>query len=154
MAAPIPQCLLAWFGYSIGKWEGDWFATDTRGFNDKSWVDDSGRPHTDALHTIERFRRRDFRHMDVEITIDDPQAYTKTLIVSTAIRISRRYRIHRECVREREICPSCGRQIAASGETLWPPKRSIMNSYLLRSKGYDRTGNHFPKRLYIIFRGA
>ena len=50
---------------------------DTRGFNDKSWIDDSGRPHTEALHTIERFRRRDFGHMDVEITIDDPKAYTK-----------------------------------------------------------------------------
>ncbi len=67
----------AWLGYSIGKWEGDWFVVDTRGFNDKSWIDDSGRPHTEALHTIERFRRRDFGHMDVEITIDDPQAYTK-----------------------------------------------------------------------------
>ena len=67
----------AWFGYSIGKWDGDWFAVDTRGFNDKSWIDDSGRPHTEALHTIERFRRRDFGHLEVEITIDDPQAYTK-----------------------------------------------------------------------------
>ena len=67
----------AWLGYSIGRWEGDWFVVDTRGFNDKSWLDDSGRPHTEALHTIERFRRRDFGHLDVEITIDDPQAYTK-----------------------------------------------------------------------------
>jgi len=67
----------AWFGFSIGKWEGDSFVVDTRGFNDKSWIDDSGRPHTEALHTIERFRRRDFGHMDVEITIDDPQAYAK-----------------------------------------------------------------------------
>ena len=68
----------AWLGYSIGKWEGDSFIVDTRGFNDKSWIDDSGRPHTEALHTIERFRRRDFGHMDIEITIDDPKAYSKT----------------------------------------------------------------------------
>jgi hypothetical protein len=67
----------AWLGYSIGRWDGDWFVVDTRGFNDKSWLDDSGRPHTEALHTIERFRRRDFGHMDIEVTIDDPQAYTK-----------------------------------------------------------------------------
>jgi hypothetical protein len=66
----------AWLGYSIGRWEGDWFVVDTRGFNDKSWLDDSGRPHTEALHTIERFHRRDFGHMDVDVTIDDPQAYT------------------------------------------------------------------------------
>lgn len=74
-AAPVANP--AWLGYSIGHWDGDWFVVDTRGFNDKSWLDDSGRPHTEALHTIERFRRRDFGHMDVEITIDDPQAYTK-----------------------------------------------------------------------------
>ena len=67
----------AWLGYSTGHWDGDSFVVDTRGFNDKSWLDDSGRPHTEALHTIERFHRRDFGHMDVEITIDDPQAYTK-----------------------------------------------------------------------------
>jgi len=67
----------AWLGYSIGRWEGDGFVVDTRGFNDRSWIDDSGRPHTEALHTVERFRRRDFGHMDLEITIDDPQAYTK-----------------------------------------------------------------------------
>ena len=67
----------AWLGYSIGHWDGNWFVVDTRGFNDKSWIDDSGRPHTEALHTVERFRRRDFGHMDLEITIDDPQAYTK-----------------------------------------------------------------------------
>jgi hypothetical protein len=68
----------AWLGYSTGSWDGDSFVVDTRGFNDKSWLDDSGRPHTEALHTIERFHRLDFGHMDVEVTIDDPQAYTKT----------------------------------------------------------------------------
>lgn len=72
-----PATQPAWLGYSTGHWDGDWFVVDTRGFNDKSWLDDSGRPHTEQLHTIERFRRRDFGHMDVEITIDDPGAYTK-----------------------------------------------------------------------------
>jgi hypothetical protein len=67
----------AWLGYSVGQWEGDWFVADTRGFNDKSWLDDSGRPHTEALHTLEKFRRRDFGHMEVEITIDDPKAYAQ-----------------------------------------------------------------------------
>jgi hypothetical protein len=67
----------AWLGYSIGSWDGDWFVVDTRGFNDKSWLDDSGRPHTELLRTLERFRRRDFGHLDIEVTIDDPGAYTK-----------------------------------------------------------------------------
>ncbi len=74
-AAPVLNP--AWLGYSIGHWDGDWFQVDTRGFNDKSWLDDSGRPHTEKLHTIERFHRIDFGHMDVEITIEDPGAYTK-----------------------------------------------------------------------------
>jgi len=66
-----------WFGYSVGKWENGAFVIDTRGFNDKSWLDDDGHPHSDALHTIERFRRPDFGHLTMEITIDDPKAYVK-----------------------------------------------------------------------------
>jgi len=71
-----------WFGYSIGRWEGDTFVAETIGFNDKSWLDDGGHPHSDAMHVIERFRRRDFGHMDVDITIDDPKAYTKPFTVN------------------------------------------------------------------------
>ncbi len=67
----------AWLGYSIGRWEGDALVVESRGFNDKSWLDDDGHPHTDALHTIERFRRSDFGHMTMQITIDDPKAYVK-----------------------------------------------------------------------------
>jgi hypothetical protein len=78
---PAPVGNPSWLGYSIGKWESDWFVVDTRGFNDKSWLDDSGRPHSEALHTIEKFRRRDFGHMDVEITIDDPETYTRPFTI-------------------------------------------------------------------------
>ena len=67
----------AWFGYSVGKWDGGVFVIDTRGFNDKSWLDDDGHPHSDALHTVERFRRPDFGHLTMEITFDDPKAYVK-----------------------------------------------------------------------------
>lgn len=67
----------AWFGYSVGKWDGSTFVVDSRGFNDKNWLDDDGHPHSDALHTIERFRRPDFGHLIMEITIDDPKAYVK-----------------------------------------------------------------------------
>ena len=49
---------------------------DTAGFNDRSWLDDAGHAHSDALHTVERFRRRDFGHMDLEVVIDDSKAYT------------------------------------------------------------------------------
>jgi len=71
-----------WFGYSTGKWDGDAFVIETRGFNDQTWLDDTGHPHTEALHTTERFQRRDFGHMDLLVTIDDPKAYTKPWSVS------------------------------------------------------------------------
>ena len=50
------------------------------GFNDKSWLDGVGHPHSEALHVTERFHRRDFGHLDVEVTIDDPKVYTKLLL--------------------------------------------------------------------------
>jgi hypothetical protein len=75
---PFPKNLSpAWFGSSIGKWEGDALVVETRGFNDQSWLDDYGHPHSEALHTTERYQRRDLAHMDVQITIEDPKAYAK-----------------------------------------------------------------------------
>jgi hypothetical protein len=72
----------AWFGYSIGKWEGDTFVVETAGFNDQTWLDDSGHPHTEAMRTTERFRRRDFGHIDLTVTIDDPKTYLRPWSVS------------------------------------------------------------------------
>ena len=72
----------AWFGYSVGKWEGDVLVVNTVGNHEKTWLDDSGHPHSDALRIIERFRRIDFGHMAVEITIDDLKAYLKPWTVS------------------------------------------------------------------------
>lgn len=66
-----------WFGYSVGKWEGDTLVVETTGFNEESWLDDGGHPHSDALHVTERFRRSNFGNMDIQFTIDDPKAYTK-----------------------------------------------------------------------------
>lgn len=69
----------AWMGYSVGRWESDTLVVDTIGLTERSWLDRFGHPHTDALHVVERFRRRDFGHMDIQITIDDPKAYTKPI---------------------------------------------------------------------------
>ena len=66
-----------WYGYSIGKWEGESFVVETAGFNDQSWLDDPGHPHTEAMRVTERFTRRDFGHLEIQITIDDPKAYTR-----------------------------------------------------------------------------
>jgi hypothetical protein len=66
-----------WMGSSIGTWEGDTLVVDTINFNDKTWIDRVGHPHSDQLHVIERFRRPDHDHLIDDITIDDPKAYTK-----------------------------------------------------------------------------
>jgi len=69
--------LPAYLGYSTGKWDGDTLVVDTRGFNGKTWLDQTGKPTSDALHVTERFRRTDFGHMEIQITIDDSKVYTK-----------------------------------------------------------------------------
>ena len=67
----------SWMGYSVGRWEGDTLVVESSGFNGKAWLSGRGNPTTDALHLTERIRRRDLGHMDIELTIDDPKAYTK-----------------------------------------------------------------------------
>jgi hypothetical protein len=73
--------LLAFNGYSAGHWEGATLVVETAGFNDKTWLDGMRHPHSDALHVEERFRRRDFGHMDYEVTFNDPKMYTKPFTV-------------------------------------------------------------------------
>jgi hypothetical protein len=76
-----------WMGYSVGEWDGDALVVETRGFNGKVWLDQLGKPSTEALHVTEKFRRKDFGHMDIEITIDDPKAYTKPWTVTVSARL-------------------------------------------------------------------
>ena len=66
-----------WMGYSIGHWEGDTLVVQSSGFVDNNWIDNNGHPGTEALKLTERFRRPDFGHINLELTIDDPKAYTK-----------------------------------------------------------------------------
>jgi hypothetical protein len=67
----------SWTGQSIGNWDGDTLVVDTVGFNDKTWLDPTGKPHSEAMHLIERYRRPDLGHMNVELTIEDAKAFTK-----------------------------------------------------------------------------
>jgi hypothetical protein len=71
----------AFLGYSVGHWDRDVFVVETAGFNDKTPLDGDGHPHSDALRITERFRRRDFGHLDVEMTFDDPKMYTRPFII-------------------------------------------------------------------------
>jgi hypothetical protein len=77
----------SWMGYSVGKWDGARLVVDSKGFNGKAWLDQVGRPSSDALHVIERFHRKDFGHMDLQITIDDPKAYTKPWTVTQDVHL-------------------------------------------------------------------
>jgi hypothetical protein len=82
---PDPQP--TWMGYSVGRWEGETFVVDTGGFNDETWLDLGGHPHTERLRVTERFRRRDVGTLDYEVTIDDPGAYTRPWTVSLGLRL-------------------------------------------------------------------
>ncbi len=66
-----------WAGYSTGHWEGDTLVVESNGFNGKAWLSGRGNPTSDGMHLTERIRRRDFGHLDIQLTIDDPKAYTK-----------------------------------------------------------------------------
>lgn len=71
----------AWLGYSVGRWEGDTFVVDSAGFNDRGRLDGFGHPRSEALRLRERFHRRDFGHMDLEVTVDDAKLYLKPITV-------------------------------------------------------------------------
>ncbi len=71
-----------WYGYSTGHWEGDTLVVQSAGFRDLGWLDVEGSPLTEGAHVTERYRRPDFGHLDIEVTIDDPKAYTKPWTVS------------------------------------------------------------------------
>ena len=78
----------SWMGYSIGRWDGDTLLVESSGFNDRTWLDFAGHPHTEALRMTERFRRRDFGHMDLEVTLVDPTVYAKPLTLAAGGTLS------------------------------------------------------------------
>jgi hypothetical protein len=80
-AIPKEFDLPAYFGYSVGHWEGDTFVVESAGFNNKTPLDAMGRPHGERLRVTERYHRRDFGHLDIETTFDDPQYYTKPFTI-------------------------------------------------------------------------
>jgi hypothetical protein len=71
----------AFLGYSVGRWEGDVFVVETAGFNGRAQLDILGHPSSEALKVTERFRRRDFGHLDMEVTFDDPTMYTRPFTI-------------------------------------------------------------------------
>jgi hypothetical protein len=77
----------SFMGYSVGHWEGDTLIVESTGFNDRTWLDLAGHPHTEALRITERFRRRDFGHMEIVETLDDRKAFTKPFAIAIQAEI-------------------------------------------------------------------
>jgi len=77
-----------WMGYSVGHWEGDTLVIVSSGFNDKSWLDGDGHPHTEALRVTERVRRPDFGHLEVTRTLVDPGAFTGSWTVPLKLELN------------------------------------------------------------------
>ena len=75
----------SWFGNSVGHWDGDTLVVQSAGFNDRSWLDRAGHPHSERLRVTEGFRRVDFGHMQFQITFDDSETLTQPLTISLAV---------------------------------------------------------------------
>ena len=85
---PVEDPLPRWMGYSTGRWNGAELVVETTGLTEESWLDVMGHPHSDSLRVIERFRRRDAGHLEIETTIDDPAAYAQAVtytVTATAL---------------------------------------------------------------------
>jgi hypothetical protein len=76
-----------WFGYSRGHWDGDTLVVETTGFRDDVWLDVNGAPLTSAGTLTERFTRPNYGTLEIDITIDDPKAYTKPWTVRVNQRL-------------------------------------------------------------------
>jgi hypothetical protein len=61
-------------GYSVGRWESDTLVVVSNGFNDRTWLD-NGHPHSETMRITERYRRPDFGHLEIEVTLSDPPLY-------------------------------------------------------------------------------
>jgi hypothetical protein len=77
----------SWLGHSIGSWQGETFVVDTTGFNDRTWIDRMGHPHSDALHLVERFRHVASSTLELEMTIDDRKTYTAPWTAKKVFRL-------------------------------------------------------------------
>jgi hypothetical protein len=78
----------SWMGDSVGRYEGDTLVIDTIGFNDKTWIDMVGHPHSEALHLVERIRRVDHDTLEVEVNFDDPKTYPKPFSGKRTFKLS------------------------------------------------------------------
>lgn len=84
-----------WYGYSVGRWEGDTLVVETAGLDERTWLDPFGDPHSDALHVEERYRRVDHDTLEFSMMIDDPKAYTKpwAMVHNRLLKLNPKYEL-------------------------------------------------------------
>jgi hypothetical protein len=83
-SAPNPN----WMGYSVGHWDGDTLVVESFGFNDRTWLDHDGHPHTEGLRMTERYHRRTFGHLEIEVTLSDQAAYARPWTVAVRAELA------------------------------------------------------------------
>jgi hypothetical protein len=139
----------SWMGYSVGHWDGDTLVVESTGFNDRSWLDMGGHPHTEALRTTERFRRTSFGHMDLQVTFDDPKAYTRPWTISFGVNFapdtSMLEYVCAENERDREHL--VGRTVEEKGVTVAP---EILARYVGIYETVATTGSAMAARTFRV----
>jgi len=126
-----------WMGYSIGRWDGDTLVVESTGFTERVWLDYDGHPHTEALRMTERFRRRDFGHLDLSVTLDDPGAYAKPWTVEVPLDLRADTEMLEVVCRENEkdVSRMSGEAaVVVSKDTL----ARYTGEYEIRKKDYSR----------------
>jgi hypothetical protein len=92
----------SWMGHSVGTWQNDTLVIDTVGFNDKGWIDVTGRPQTEQTHVVERLRRTDVGQMELDITMDDPKVFLKPWHLHRVLKLAPDEELHEYVCNENE----------------------------------------------------
>jgi hypothetical protein len=92
----------AWYGHNTGRWDGDALVVDRVAFDERIWLDQAGHPHSPKLHVIERYRRPDLGHMEIEVTVDDPGILAKPYTIKRAADLAQGYDIYEFICAENE----------------------------------------------------
>src|SRR3989441_7172138 len=125
----------SWMGYSVGRWDGDTLVVESSGFTERAWLDYDGHPHTEALRLTERYRRRDFGHLDVEVTFDDPGAYARPWTVSVPMKLLPDTELLEAVCRESEKPVRTGSQETAAVNVSRALLSKYVGSYEIREDG-------------------
>jgi hypothetical protein len=139
----------SWMGYSVGHWEGETLVVESTGFNERSWLDMGGHPHSEALRTTERYRRTTFGHMQLQVTFDDPKAYAKPWTISYGVNFAPDTEmLEFVCAEnEKDRAHLIGRTAAEKKVTV---SREILSKYVGVYEQVSKTGTAMTARTYNI----